>query len=77
MGLWYEIERNNIIFEIASKCENATYTDNHNGTVGVYNQAVTAYSGYYTIHGVGIAKDPSNPAALEIIFSNPCKILCI
>ncbi|CAF2043008.1 unnamed protein product [Rotaria magnacalcarata] len=74
LGLWYEIERNNIIFEIASKCENATYTDNHNGTVGVYNQAITAYGGYYTIHGVAVAKDPSEPGALEVIFSNPPRI---
>lgn len=73
LGLWYEIERNDIIFEVASKCENATYTLNPNGTVGVWNQAVTRYSGYYSIHGIGVAKDPQNPAALEIIFTNPGK----
>ncbi|CAF2459638.1 unnamed protein product [Rotaria sp. Silwood2] len=71
LGLWYEIERNNIIFEIASKCENATYTANDNGTVGVYNQAITAYGGYYSIRGIARVKDPSDPAALGVIFSNP------
>ncbi|UJR37308.1 hypothetical protein I4U23_030016 [Adineta vaga] len=73
LGLWYEIERNNIIFEIASKCENATYTPNDNGTVGVWNQAITEYSGYYSIHGLARVKDPAEPAALEVIFSNPSR----
>ena len=75
LGLWYEIQRNNIVFEIASKCENATYTANANGTLGVWNQAVTAYSGYYSIHGLGRVKDPSDPAALEIIFADPGNVL--
>ncbi|CAF0930090.1 unnamed protein product [Adineta ricciae] len=71
LGAWYEIERNNIIFEVASKCENATYTANDNGTVGVWNQAITEYSGYYSIHGIAQVKDPAEPGALEVIFSNP------
>ncbi|CAF1329326.1 unnamed protein product [Adineta steineri] len=73
LGLWYEIERNDIIFEIASRCENATYTANDNGTVGVWNQAVTAYSGYYSIHGIARVKDPAEPGALEVIFTNPAR----
>jgi apolipoprotein D and lipocalin family protein len=71
VGLWYEIERNPIIFEIATKCENATYTANPNGTVGVWNQAVTDYSGYYSIRGIAIVKNASEPGALEVIFSDP------
>jgi apolipoprotein D and lipocalin family protein len=71
LGLWYEVERNNIIFEIASKCENATYTANPNGTVGVYNQAVVAFTGYYTIRGIARPKDPAVPGALEVIFVDP------
>lgn len=75
MGLWYEIERNPIIFELLSKCENATYTDKHDGTLGVYNQAVVEYTGYYNISGYAKVKDPSDPAALEVIFYNPRKMI--
>lgn len=73
--MWYEIERNNIVFEIASKCENATYSANPNGTLGVWNQAVTAYGGHYNISGIAIAKNASEPAALEVIFSEPGQFL--
>ncbi len=69
------MERNNIIFEIASKCENATYTANPNGTVGVFNQAVVALTGYYTIRGIARPKDPAVPGALEVIFVDPRNVL--
>ncbi len=77
LGVWYEIERNNIVFEVATKCENATYSANDNGTVGVWNQAVTDYSGYYSIRGIAIVKNASEPGALQVIFSDPRKILFV
>ncbi|CAF1305321.1 unnamed protein product [Rotaria sp. Silwood1] len=71
VGLWYEAYRSNVIFEIGSKCVNATYTPNSDGTVGVWNQAINFFGKYTSIRGSARVKDSMEPAALEVIFDNP------
>lgn len=76
MGIWYELYRNDILFEAGMKCVNATYTLNSDNTVGVWNQATNWFGQHSSITGVARAKDPANPASLIVIFNNnPCKNL--
>ena len=58
---------------MGSKCVNATYTDNKDGTVGVWNQDVNLLGNYTSIRGTAKVKDPSEPAAFIITFDNPGK----
>ena len=70
--MWYEAYRSNgVIFEIGSKCVNATYTLNADGTVGVWNQAINLLGQYSTIRGSASVKNSMQPAALEVIFEKP------
>ncbi|CAF2553846.1 unnamed protein product [Rotaria sp. Silwood2] len=71
VGLWYETYRSNVIFEIGSKCVNATYTPNSDGTVGVWNQAISLFGKYTSIRGSARVKHSIEPAALEVTFDNP------
>ena len=59
---------------MGSKCVNATYTANTDGTVGVFNQAINGLGAYTSIRGFAKVKDPSEPAALSVVFDNPSKI---
>ncbi|CAF0997621.1 unnamed protein product [Didymodactylos carnosus] len=68
-GFWYEFERSNIIFEIGSKCENATYNLNPNGTVGLLNQAINIWNQYVSYTGIATVKDPKEPAAFIVEFT--------
>ena len=73
LGFWYEGYRSNAIFEIGSKCVNATYTANPDGTVGVWNQDVNLLGDYTSIRGIAKVKDPSEPAAFIVTFDNPSR----
>jgi hypothetical protein len=57
--------------EVASKCENATFTGNSNGTMNVWNQGVTELNGYYSHRGLATVKKPSEPAAFIIHLTTP------
>lgn len=71
VGLWYEIWRTNVIFQVGNKCVNATYTGNADGSIGVFNQAINGLGAYTSIRGFAKVKDPSDPAALSVVFDNP------
>ncbi|CAF2923580.1 unnamed protein product [Rotaria sp. Silwood2] len=71
VGLWYEAYRSNVIFEIGSKCVNATYTPNSDGSVGVWNQAINLFGHYTSIKGSATVKNSIEPAALQVTFDNP------
>lgn len=60
-----------MIFEIGSKCVNATYTANDDGSVGVFNQAIGFFGGYTSIKGSARVKNSMEPAALEVVFDKP------
>jgi lipocalin len=74
VGFWYEVYRSDIIFEVGSRCVNATYTPNADGTVGVWNQAVNFMGDYTSIRGSAKVKNASEPAAFIVTFDNPGKI---
>lgn len=62
-----------MVFEIGSKCVNATYTLNADGTVGVWNQAINLFGKYSTIRGTASVKNSVEPGALEVVFDKPGK----
>ena len=77
-GLWYEAYRSNgVIFEFGSKCVNATYTLNDDGTVGVWNQAINFFGQYSSIRGSAAVKNSIEPAALEVTFEKPSEFLAV
>jgi apolipoprotein D and lipocalin family protein len=73
VGFWYEVYRSDIIFEVGSRCVNATYTPNADGTVGVWNQAVNFMGDYTSIRGSAKVKNASEPAAFIVTFDNPVR----
>ncbi|CAF1174293.1 unnamed protein product [Rotaria sp. Silwood1] len=70
-GVWYEIYRNTIIFELGAKCVNATYTLNDDGSIGVWNQAVNLFGHYTSINGTAKVKNSAQPGALVVSFNSP------
>lgn len=74
LGQWYEVYRSNVVFEIGSKCVNATYTANPDGSVGVWNQELNWLDDYLSIHGNARVKNASEPAAFIVTFDNPSEI---
>lgn len=60
-------------FQVGTKCVNATYTANADGTVGVWNQAIDRSGQYTSIRGTAKVKNPAEPAALAVTFDNPSK----
>ena len=72
-GFWYEAYRSNVIFEFGSRCVNATYTLNADGSVGVWNQEINWLDDYESIHGTARVKNASEPAAFVVTFDNPSK----
>lgn len=56
---------------MGTKCVNATYTANADGSVGVWNQAVDRSGQYTSIRGTAQVKNADDPAALEVTFDNP------
>ncbi|CAF1007729.1 unnamed protein product [Adineta steineri] len=71
VGLWYEAYRSDIIFEVGSRCVNATYTPNSDGSVAVWNQAVNILGDYTSIRGTARVKNASEPAAFVVTFDSP------
>jgi len=76
LGLWYEVYRSDILFEVGDRCVNATYTANSDGTVGVWNQAVNFLGDYSSIRGTAKVKNASEPAAFVVTFNSPSKLTC-
>jgi apolipoprotein D and lipocalin family protein len=62
-----------MVFQIGTRCVNATYTANTDGTVGVWNQAVNRDGQYTSIRGTARVKDAAQPAALAVTFDNPAQ----
>ena len=60
-----------MIFQMGTKCVNATYTANADGSVGVWNQAIDRSGQYTSIRGTARGKNADDPAALEVVFDNP------
>lgn len=71
-----EISRTEMPFQVGTRCVNATYTANSDGTVGVWNQAIDRSGAYTSIRGSARVKDPAEPAALQVTFDNPSTIPC-
>ena len=63
-----------MIYQFGMKCVNATYTPNADGTISVWNQAISGLGAYVSSRAIARAKDSSNPAAMAIIYNNPGKI---
>jgi len=74
VGFWYEAYRSDVIFEFGSRCVNATYTPNPDGSVGVWNQEISLAGDYTSIRGSAKVKNASEPAAFIVTF-NTCEIL--
>jgi len=46
-GTWYEYSNVFEIFQVGGRCVRATYTDNNDGSVGVFNEQINAITGKY------------------------------
>jgi len=69
LGKWYEIEKYFAVFELGGTCISAKYTDNGNGTVGVYNSQTQAISRKRrTIQGTARVVDGDGKAKLGVRF---------
>ena len=62
-----------MVFQFGMKCVNATYTANADGTISMWNQAISGLGAYISSRAVARLKDPSNPAAMAIFYDNPSK----
>lgn len=76
LGFWYEVARLPSIFQAGTKCDNATYTLNSDGTVAVFNQAITSQGQYTSIQGVATVVNPNIPASFKIVFGPGQCISC-
>merc|ERR1712133_61938 len=47
VGTWYEYSNVFEIFQVGGNCVRATYTDNNDGSVGVFNEQINALTGKY------------------------------
>merc|ERR1711997_706487 len=58
-GTWHEYSRLFLVPEAYGKCVRATYSDNGDGTVGVFNEQISSLTGQYIfIHGKATPADP-------------------
>jgi len=58
-GTWHEYSRLFLVPEAYGKCVRATYSDNGDGTVGVFNEQISSLTGQYIfIHGKATPVDP-------------------
>merc|ERR1711997_395403 len=58
-GRWYEYSRLFLIGEVFGECVRATYTDNGDGSVGVFNEQISSLTGQYVfINGSATPVDP-------------------
>lgn len=60
-----------MVFQLGTKCVNATYTANPDGSVGVWNQAIDGQGKYTSIRGSARVKNAAEPAGLVVVFDNP------
>ncbi|KAJ8011188.1 hypothetical protein DPEC_G00055580 [Dallia pectoralis] len=67
LGKWYEIQKLPAIFQ-KGQCCSATYSLKSPGVVGVENRELLADQTVSSIIGYAKAKDPSEPAKLEVSF---------
>nr|XP_057907984.1 apolipoprotein D-like [Doryrhamphus excisus] len=67
LGRWYGIQRLPHSFQ-SSQCSTATYTLRSPGVVGVLNRGLLADGTITSITGSATAKDPSEPAKLQVSF---------
>ncbi|CAF3246339.1 unnamed protein product [Rotaria sp. Silwood2] len=74
-GVWYEVYRNTILFELGAKCVNATYTVQDDGSIGVFNQAINSFGYYTSINGTAKVKNSAQPGSLVVNFNSPTNIL--
>ncbi|CAF3663735.1 unnamed protein product [Rotaria sordida] len=70
-GVWYEVYRNTILFELGAKCVNATYTLQNDGSIGVFNQAINWFGHYTSINGTAKVKNSAQPGSLVVNFDSP------
>ncbi|CAF3322464.1 unnamed protein product [Rotaria sp. Silwood2] len=70
-GVWYEVYRNTILFELGAKCVNATYTVQDDGSIGVFNQAINSFGYYTSINGTAKVKNSAQPGSLVVNFNSP------
>ncbi|CAK1544465.1 unnamed protein product [Leptosia nina] len=68
LGKWYEAEKYFAIFELGGRCITATYTDNGNGVIGVYNKQVNSNGKKSGIVGEAKLTGDSNVAKLSVRF---------
>jgi len=58
-GTWHEYSRLFLVGELYGKCVRATYSDNGDGTVGVFNEQISSLTGQYIfINGTATPADP-------------------
>ncbi|XP_070976343.1 apolipoprotein D-like isoform X1 [Oncorhynchus clarkii lewisi] len=67
LGKWYEIKKLPAVFQ-KGECTTATYSLESPGIVGVLNRELLADNTVSAITGYAKAKDPSEPAKLEVTF---------
>ncbi|KAF4524580.1 hypothetical protein B566_EDAN008535 [Ephemera danica] len=59
MGIWYEQERYNVVFETGDTCVKMTYTDNGDGSFGLVGEAFESDGTPSTTTGTATLVDPS------------------
>ncbi|XP_068197109.1 apolipoprotein D-like [Antennarius striatus] len=67
LGTWYEIQRLPHTFQ-KGECSSATYSLKNPGVVGVLNRELLADGTIDSISGYAMARDPSEPAKLDVYF---------
>ncbi|XP_070775480.1 apolipoprotein D-like [Enoplosus armatus] len=67
LGKWYDIQRLPHAFQ-KGECSTATYSLKSPGVVGVLNRELLADGTINSISGSAMAKDPSEPAKLQVSF---------
>lgn len=69
IGLWYEIERSNVVFETELKCVTATYSFNSTNTINVRNYGLNKRTNIADIvNGFATIPDSNKPNQLLVQF---------
>merc|ERR1712243_364276 len=75
VGTWYEYSNVFEIFQVGGNCVRATYTDNNDGSVGVFNEQIKALTGNYgSINGSASLPDTAF-AEFVVNFKQLCSFL--
>merc|ERR1712025_16455 len=73
-GTWYEYSNVFEIFQVGGRCVRATYTDNNDGSVGVFNEQINAITGNYgNINGTARLADAAYAELVVNFDTVPCK----